>query len=369
MARKVAIIGGGLAGTSCAYVLRQNGYEPVIFEAGDALASGASGNLVGLYNPRFFADKTPEADFYIEAFLAVCKLFAQFGSKIDHSAHGSLHLMTNEDKRARFQKMLQNWALPEEEMRILSPQEAGDIAGITLEYSGLFLPNSGMVNPQKLCEIYAEEVDVRLNNSVDSIVYKEGWTVNDENFNEIIFACGAGVKSFEQAQWLPVHTVRGQIAGFEQSEASQNLKTNLNYGGYITPAQNNVHTCGSTFQKWLDHTDILPEDNAYIKEKLNEVVPVLSGIGKAVYARASMRTASSDRLPMIGPVPNHETYNESISYLPNCYVSTAHGSHGIVSSYMAAQLILQHMQQSNLKHYASHFAPERFIKRLLKKNR
>lgn len=51
--KRIAIIGGGLAGTSCAYVLKQYGFEPVIYEAGDKLAYGASGNEVGLYNPRF----------------------------------------------------------------------------------------------------------------------------------------------------------------------------------------------------------------------------------------------------------------------------------------------------------------------------
>lgn len=38
--RKVAIIGGGLAGTACAYILKQEGIEPVLYEASDAGGRG-----------------------------------------------------------------------------------------------------------------------------------------------------------------------------------------------------------------------------------------------------------------------------------------------------------------------------------------
>ena len=77
---RVAIIGAGLAGTALAYVLKQGGAEPVIYEASGNIASGASGNDVGLYNPRFTAEQGPEQAFYSDAFFkAICIAYVAKG--------------------------------------------------------------------------------------------------------------------------------------------------------------------------------------------------------------------------------------------------------------------------------------------------
>ena len=65
---KVAIVGGGMAGTACAYWLIQAGAECVIYDPHGAVGQEGSGNPLGLYNPRFFAEYVPEAVFYKEAF-------------------------------------------------------------------------------------------------------------------------------------------------------------------------------------------------------------------------------------------------------------------------------------------------------------
>ncbi len=366
MTHKTAIIGGGLAGTSCAYFLKQRGYEPVIFEANDHLASGASGNPIGLYNPRFFANKSPEADFYIDAYLGVSKLFKTLGDKIDHSPHGSMHLLTTEDKAKRFSKMIENWGLPDQEMRMVHASEASEITGIDLQHGGLFLANSGAIAPAKLCDIYADGIEVRLNTPIDVITLNDAWYIGEDKFDSVILACGTGIKHFDQAEWLPVHSVRGQISGFEESPTSRNLKTNINYGGYITPSLNGVHTCGSTFQKWLTHTDVLEEDNDYILDKLTTAVPALDDIKTCVDARASLRTASQDRLPIIGRLPIHDLSAKEVKHLPNIYTTVAHGSHGIVTSYMAAMMIVDEICGEPIPKYAECFLAERFLKRLQK---
>ena len=356
---KIAIIGGGLAGTACAYLLKQNGYQPVIFEAGDGLASGASGNPVGLYNPRFYAIKLPEAEFYERAYQAVSKLFAEIGSEIDHSPHGSLHLAATPEKQKRFAKMKESWGWEDAEMQILSNDQASKVAGIDLKYGGMFLSASGTVAPDKLCEYYARSCETRLKKDVKLLIRNnDSWSLSDENFDHVILACGANVARFSQTDWLPIYSVRGQIAQFEQSVTSQKLRCNINYGGYITPSLGGVHTCGSTFQKWLQHTDILEQDTQDILDKMHEYIPYLSDVEAVMSARASLRTASKDRLPIIGAVP----CKSGDINIKNLYVSTAHGSHGIVTSYLAACMIMREIEGTNACHLAKHVSASRFLK-------
>lgn len=366
---RIAIIGGGLAGTACAYVFKKARHAPVIFEASHELAAGASGNPVGLYNPRFFADKIPAAEFYADAFLTVSDLFQRIGAEIDHSQHGSLHLINSPEKDVRFQKMKESWGWDDSLMKIVSPQEASAIAGLELEHGGLFLPTSGTVCPAKLCEFYAKDSEVRLNQEVSDLRQKgSGWEVDGETFDAIILACGAGVLNFDLTNWLPVHTVRGQIIQFAENEMSKKLKTNLNFGGYITPSFKGVHTCGSTFQKWLNTTETLEQDNRDILANLEESVAVLGDAKKVAYARASLRTASKDRLPIIGSVPHLDISDGVISQVQNMFISTAHGSHGIVTTYKAAEVILgQFLQNADTTEYGEEVGASRFLEREIKK--
>ena len=72
---KIAITGAGLAGSALGYVLKQAGLEPIIYEANASVADGASGNLTGLYNPRFAAEWTPQSRYYSKAFELARDLF------------------------------------------------------------------------------------------------------------------------------------------------------------------------------------------------------------------------------------------------------------------------------------------------------
>ena len=57
----VVIIGAGLAGLSCAWVLAQQGIKSVVIDAGNNIAVGALGNLVGIVLLRFALDMNVES--------------------------------------------------------------------------------------------------------------------------------------------------------------------------------------------------------------------------------------------------------------------------------------------------------------------
>jgi tRNA 5-methylaminomethyl-2-thiouridine biosynthesis bifunctional protein len=317
---RVAIIGGGLAGTACAYVLKHYGATPVIYEAGAALATGASGNQTGLYNPRLSAERSAESDYFTAGFAMAVRAFGELPG-IDFTRCGALHLITDEKREKRFAQCIKNWGWDSEHMRLVDRRQASGIAGVELDHAALYLPDSGTVSPKKLCERYAEGAEIHLNARVEDLSALDA--------DIIIIANALAAQQFSGVAFLPLKPVRGQVTQVRATPQSEKLRCNLCYGRYMSPARSGVHMLGATFQRWLDHSDIIDEDDADNIAKLAEVTPGLAAGLEIAGQRAAVRTTTPDFFPVAGRVPGRE----------NLYVSTAHGSHGIISSLASAHLI------------------------------
>lgn len=352
---KIAIIGGGLAGTSCAYVLKQYGYEPVIYEAANCLASGASGNVIGLYNPRFSKLRDSLSDFFAPAYAQLIRTVKQAGDDVEYRPCGALHLMNALNKEERLRSMAHHWLWHSDHVQVVTAEQASEIAGLQIESDALYLPDSGSVSPRKLCAFYARGVEVHLNTKIEDI------SVLD--VDAIILANGAAVKNFNMLSWLPIESVRGQVSLLQATAASSALKCNLCYGGYLSPSCENIHVAGSTFEKWVDHTEVTTENHEDNVRKLKENMPALRGEDFIVQSgRAGIRVATNDRFPVVGAVPNHN----------NIYVSSAFGSHGLVGSITAAHLIADLLRggaRSLPVDTAMALSPHRFVERAAKKGR
>jgi len=342
---RVAIIGAGLAGLSCAHILNRYASDLIVYEGSDTIHGGASGNPIGLVNPRISAFRSSESDYYTSSFALAVRKFDSIAENIDWHKCGELHLIADEKKEKRFVQSLENWNWPEENKRVVTAEDASDIASVHIPHQALYLPDSGFLDPRKLCAYYAQGIDVRLSAPVENI--------KDIDADIIILACGNGVKSFDETSWLPVQSVRGQITQVKETPESAKLKCNLNYGGYCTPSLNGVNTVGATFQRWLDHDDTLPEDDIENIEKLSAAVPQLAKGMQPCSSRASLRCASKDYFPIVGQVEQGS----------NIYVSAAHGSHGIISSLAAAHLLTDMIldrPRSQSKITINALSPQRF---------
>lgn len=345
-AQRVAIIGGGLAGAACAANLRGRGIDHVVFEAGPALAHGASGNRRGIFNPRFMARRNPQADFYSAGFALAARM-------IDGERCGSLHLLTDADKEKRLRSCAEEWGWHEDHMVLLDAAAASEQAGVALEYPALFLPDSGQVSPRDLCHYWADGSDIRLNAVMDRHALHA--------FDAVILACGAGVRDFFPD--LPLETVRGQVVEAAATTQSTKLRSNLCYGGYIGPAVNGAHMVGSSFQKWLTETILRDEDTRDILGKLHDIVPALDlgGVQGGVQGgRAALRCAAKDRFPVIGRMAND----------PHFLVTAAHGSHGIISALAGAQILGDFLQQTPYslpQDTVDALSPQRFQDRIARK--
>ena len=311
---RITIQGGGLAGTACAFALRRRGLKPVLFERADRLASGASGNGLGLCNPRFTARRQPQSDYFTAAYALAQRVFPALHG-IDPDGRGSLHLVNTPERRKRFEGLLAAWGWPQEDMRLLDSTAASATAGVAIGDACLWLPQSGSVDPSALCRAYAADIEI--------IHGMAGAKTQD--FDCTILAQGAAMPALFPGH---LHTVRGQVSWARPRADAPALRANLCYGGYLSAAmRDGAHMLGSSFQKWLDHTDLLKEDDRANLDRLETNIPSLAGLYGVGPARAALRTVSRDHFPLCGRLR------------AGAYVSTAHGSHGILSSLISAELI------------------------------
>src|SRR5690606_39203042 len=129
------------------------------------------------------------------------------------------------------------------------------------------------------------------------------------------------------------------------------------YGGYIGAPRAGHHVIGASFQKWLTTTETRTEDNYEILEKLNATIPGLDlGISNITTARAALRCAARDRFPVIGIHPEHS----------HQYITTAHGSHGILSAMAGANLLADLIDRSPAclpRDSINALSPQRFLDR------
>ncbi len=322
---KVRIIGGGLAGCALAYQLKKQGAEPLIYESGPTLAGHASGNSVGLYNPRLSAFLDPQSLYFKSAFALALQTFPTL-EDIDWNPCGALHLMTDEKKIKRFSQTVKHWGWGPELIRLVNAYDASEIAKTPLSHAALFLPQAGTVSPEKLCHAYTKNIEIYLNTPFTEDDF------NKYDTDRIVICSGASAKNFRLTKDIPLTTIRGQITQIGETGLSQKLSCALCYGGYITPSVQEHHTLGATFQRWLDHTDILPQDDIDNLEKLRPVAPELYdsvSLRPIAAHRAGVRVSSPDHFPLVGRLQNTK----------HVFISTAHGSHGILSTLMAGQLL------------------------------
>jgi len=319
----VAVIGGGLSGTACAYVLKQYGYEPVIYEASDSLASGASGNDCGFYNPRFTALWDGVAQFFAPAYAQFISMAKHAGKEIDYNPCGALHLVNTPEKEKRFSSMVENWNWGAGHAQIISDKQVCEVSGISLDTKALYLKDAGSVNPKKLCHYYAKDIEVKYNTKITDF---------DALDEETVIICNAyHAKEFDFIDEDMTQSVRGQITKIKTNNALKDLKANIHYGGYISKNMDGVHATGATFQPWENTTDVNSKDH---ERNIDTLTKSLSFINKddveITEGWAGLRTATKDRFPVVGKIPSKE----------NMFVSLAFGSHGLVGALQSAHILV-----------------------------
>jgi len=390
----VVIIGAGLAGLSCAWVLAQQGIKSVVIDADNNVAAGASGNPAGIVLPRFTMDMNVESQFYLSGFLSSVAWFDFLKDKIPELQWFKSGVVQIESSH-RLEK-IKKLGMPAELLEIMDQLYTEKNVGIALNNDVIHYPSGGYVNPKQLCELLYHSAEnmitLRLNTDVARLEYQnQQWLLLNTNgehisrANSVILANGFAAAQLLNTGLFTVGKNRGQLSFLVTNAEMEKLKKPVCHQGYVIPVIEGMHCVGATYAT-DDSVDLSKADH---QQNITAMQNMFDGKYEIdcnnMAGRVSFRTTSLDHLPVVGPVMDEVFYRDAYadirhgktpnfypqaSYLPGLYINVAHGSRGLVSCYPSAQYISALITGQALtlaQNVIEKLHPARFLIRELKK--
>lgn len=294
-ASRIAVLGAGIAGAYAAHALTQRGADVTVFDTAN-IASGASGNSLGLVMPRLDADDTVQARLLIDAYLAARETYRNMEGVHETSVR---QMPRDDTERGRFEKLLSDPPLPLEDLEALA-------GGSLLHKRAL------IVEPARLVRGLLGSLHTETGRPVDLDISAR--TVNGAAFDAIILA--NSMATMEALDWIGLEARLGQV---ESIEGAPDTSADAVASGHYALALRNQRLWGATFEKVPANT--APTISATARNTnataLNHLSPWWQRDAKdyPVASRASLRATTADRLPLIGAVPDHAAAIEAFAGL------------------------------------------------------
>jgi tRNA 5-methylaminomethyl-2-thiouridine biosynthesis bifunctional protein len=372
--KRAIIIGGGIAGAASAYSLATRGWQVTLIERHGDLAQEASGNPQGVLYPRLSGHDIPLSRVAQTGFMTTLRLLQQLLPKgRDWDDCGLLQQAFNTRETKRCEEVLAR-GLPADLVRAVDAEEASALAGLAMPHGGLWFPSGGWVHPPALCRALAAQPGITLKTSTRALQLlhsEHGWQVRDKDAllaeASVVVVCGANDSAaFSQTMHLPLGPVRGQITQLPATPASAGLKAVVCTEGYISPARQGSHCAGATFARDERALELSAADHAENLAMLRHLSPELFRAldGAALDAaqlqgRAALRCVSPDYLPLAGPLlgaaqvterysPGSRQPAEHLPWLEGLYVNTGHGSKGLLTAPLCAEIIAAMLEHEPL---------------------
>lgn len=390
------VIGGGIAGCQSAWHLLQTGWKVTLIERHHQLATEASGNKAGAVFPKMTAKPSLGEDFYTQSFRYLLKQLDQLkalGRFPHYDLCGVLQLAHNQREEKRWAS-LQQRLFDHHFLECLTNDETQQKSGIETPYKSIFFPQGGWIDPASFCRVLVDSAhcNILFNQSILQLKQQQQqWCVRDAKRKVIakaalvIIANGKDLQQFKHTQYLPMMPVLGQTTEAIASRLSKKLKCIIGHKGYLTPAINECHIFGATFERNKYCVLIDKKSDKINQEQLYQYLPEFSNaLGEIQSSHAAIRVTTPDRFPYVGAVINQQQYQQNYAdlhqgkywktypvaqYQHGLFVLAGLGSRGLTTSgYCASKLVeIINGKQSNGKIIQSlHLG--RFVIKQLKMN-
>ena len=310
--KKVAVVGGGIAGASVVAGLRRRGADIVIFEQGSGFGAGASGNRMALQSPRLTIDHNAMSRLFASCLSLASRLSDAAGATVGRGVVALDAPARMAERHAVFRT--QSW--PHD---LLQPLLAEHLpAGSHDGDAGLFYARGRAIRPDRLLAYLIGDLQVRRGTRVTGLTHAEGTIRPDTEegaelaFDAVVLASGADLQtSLTDAGIAPPLGISwGQVSHVPANvdAADRALATGVSFGGYLTPALDGFHDLGATFtHDPFDEGDAeaVAAGHAHNLGLLPASWRALTGIldQSGFGARVSRRASLPDRRPLAGPVP------------------------------------------------------------------
>lgn len=347
------IIGAGIAGCSMAEALTRRGWQVALLERNAAPAQEASGNPAGLLHPMLAKDDNLAARFSRAAYLYSLRLLQRLDNEQGMwAATGILELAATPDEAALQRACCRH--MPTDYVSWLDQAAASERAGLPVAAGGWWFPHGAWVDPAALCRALLAAADARLtpryNCTVHAIRHEDGrWHALDAEGRciasaaHLILANAHAATRLVPELVLSLRRIRGQLS-YLAPPTLAGLQTSLCGTGYAirTPAQLVV---GASFVEDDDDSALRPDEHA---DNLRKLAALLPGIEPyhdvaTLPGRVSFRTASHDRLPLVGTLPQARfRVQHSLANLPRqqgLHALLGFGARGLTWAPLAAETL------------------------------
>ena len=392
--RKAIVVGGGLAGCSISHELAQRGWQVDLIERHHTVGREASGNLAGVVMPRLSADMDAAGQFYLAAFL-----YSQYWlNSLSRAAPGPCWHQSGVlqlESAGRLEK-LARLELPQDVLMTADASLAGETCGLAVKRGGVLFPLGGWLQPPVVCDWLIENRKGSINPWFQHEAIRieqtgRQWRVIDDGGElaqapVLILANAYDAMRLLPDQILGLQTVRGQVSYLRPDAASEALKMPVCFDGYLLPVHRNLHCAGASYDPADSNPDLNLTHSRQIQQRIAAEFEDL-GLEAGTGGRVAFRASSEDHLPLIGPVPDPVFFCENYAdlhhgrgaenyppakHLRGLYISSGHGSRGLVSCPFAARLLADLIcdgQSSIARSLQQAVRPARFMVRNLKRHK
>ena len=347
MKKDFIIVGQGLAGTTLALLLIEQGYTVHIFDQG--IDRSSSIVAAGMWNPVSFkrTSKTWKADFFIPLMKEV---FGRFEKTLGVSIINSLDIVrifpdvksSNDwDARPELDAYLRSEKLDVVENKVEHPFGYGVVKQGGWMNLPVFLDAARRYFLEKkiLSEQTVLETDIRT--SPDSIM------LHDQEAERIIICNGSAMKGWALFSHIPLTRNKGQVLrvkmdGFEMDKI-------LNFYHFVIPVAPFEYRLGSTYE--FDVPD--PQPTEEVRNQLVESAEsTIHAKIEVLEHKAGYRPTMRDRRPAVGFLPENNRIG----------IFNGLGSKGVMTAPYAALQLIEHIKTGNaIDHEIDH---ARFYRRM-----
>jgi tRNA 5-methylaminomethyl-2-thiouridine biosynthesis bifunctional protein len=294
--RRLAIVGGGIAGAALRRAFAAQGFEARIFDAG----GGASRGPRALAAPRLDAGLGASAELFAQSARRARALYETVAGAV--TSEGALQLAMREADERRFAAIAHSAVFASDEVTLLSPAAVRSRLGEATSRSALGLERAVVVAPEAIRAAWAPSPTPAQVAAVESVAGV--WRLLGEageilaEADAVCLAAGMGCAAL--AEGLPLTAVRGQATVVAGAFA----RTSVLFGGYVLPAEGGA-LIGATHARGDAGDDLRDEDDVANLAALKTVAPDLAERAFRAPRRgwAAVRATTTDYLPIVGRAP------------------------------------------------------------------
>ena len=386
--RLAIVIGAGLAGAAVATELAQRGWQVLVLERGDQIASEASGNPAAAFRPHVSMDDCPLSRLSRAGVEALDRSLMRHGAYDDQIAQrtGLIEVardLADVDRLTALARAASRLSGCTGGVQVVDQDVASTIAGTRLRLGGLWLQDAGWARPPALCARWlgldakalpwTARIQVRLGIQAHELIQEAGqWVVRDATGQELARAAVVVLANPQSAVALaeraggavaPLRTVPGAIGRFGPEQLPA-VRCALSGAGYLLPETAGEVIAGADYEGGAVTTSaLLPllidgaglgsdeincdeGDRAEVNRNEGDHAGD-RGIAPRFGVRSSVRYATRDHLPVAGSVPVATalaglapgTVLPNIPRLPGLFILSGYGSRGLVWAALLAQLV------------------------------